>query len=1619
MFDWLKQAAKNTGAKAAATVKDLFTYDAQEKASSTYKPSRLELTSDLVSRKVPEITYEGLRRMDEYFKPEAGKLRARDVVRELPGALSDVVGEPQLRAYASIGGLLAGKPLTPEGRFQQELYGTDKPLTLTRTGRETLAQDPDAETKGPIGRVLFPMVGFLAGAADAVPGGNAAKKGVQETVKGGATALSKADDVFEGAKALTTKILDRLQGRTTVSRQFIEDLTKGPDIKQAERDAILTALADEGDKVNVKTFGERVESNLLPLDGTPRVARVEQAQKKLADAGYELEYDMDDSVFLTRNGEIEEYDDLPADIRRTLDDVMGNAEGATEAFGRPRYERVTLPAELRGPIANYEERVYRSPIETKAGAAHFREEPNYFAHVRTEDVGDPTSLITGNELSSGRYAEKPTDTRRVIEIQSDLFQKGNLERERGFYDTPEKARLYGEMGQSWPRGEDVIIDGKTYRFDGHNPTSKTSYLKRVSRNGTTYGRFEFPDSHPEIKKAFEKNTATEVSGAEKRSKEIAQLEPYRNTWHERLIREEIKRAAQDGKTKLQFPTGKTALQIEGLGGRGSQADLWRTVTSEGDESINSVTQDNLVPGSLIQRRQDGTRWRVALDDPDQPGHFLAVPETAYQRVIADDFGGDEAAMLKSMKEDGWTLDELDGVEEFNIGSSDTLDRENPIYKFYDGPVAKFLKKLGAQPVTDERGVTWLELPVDPKAGGQPVQAYAMAPGTLAGTETDEEGNVTGYDPLKGAMGMFLGLGAQRASQSKAAREVIEQGKKTAEELLKAGKAPTGAGGARSMAELLAEGGGPTPPRPPVSRETGPIPEPEGPERRFITRTRALEPELDPKLQGAYQRRDTEALVKQADELIASDRGAAEDLAITGTNDKAVATASRLIETYVTEARGATDEVTKDALYAKAAEIANAAAENLTEHGRAVQAASILAKQTPEGMVRWAATQIRRHNTEVTRSKNPVEGTVSRMFGNKTGTAMKKIPNLTGEQAQKIAEDMARIQGIADPREKARAFQELQRDVRNLLPTSLYKKIVTFWKAGLLTGLRTTGINIASNTAHNLTEIVKDAPAALVDRMASLFTGKRTLAMTGKGQAGGTKEGLKKGWEYLWTGFDERDVGAKLDYHQVNFGKGPVGSAAQIYTDSVFRFLGAQDQPFYYGARNRSLFSQAIAQAMNEGLKGTKRAERVKELVANPTEEMSQYATLDAQMAVFQNRTALGTIASAIQRAPGGEVIVPFGRTPAAVATQLWNYSPAGLVASLVKGITRRKEFDQRLFSQAVGRGLTGTGALYLGMVLYENGLISLSRPKSEKEQDQWQLEGRTQTSIKIGDKWRNVGFLGPLGYAMIVGGAAAQGIKETGTFTGGLARALAGGGSALTQQTFLQGINSLTNALNDPERYAQSWFTNLIGSGVPTLVADIARSTDSVERNSQMPDERIMSRVPGLRQLLEPQVDALGNEVPTPGFFTTMFDPTRPGTATAKPEDKPVVDELNRLNESQKEAGRELVTPALLGTRYGFDSLSSAENTYMWKLAGAYAKAQIRTAMEDPSYATYDDEAKAKLIGKMLEDASTQARARAVNAAIKGLSPAERDAKLAAMKEDGLLTKGVYYLAEALRNEVQ
>lgn len=746
------------------------------------------------------------------------------------------------------------------------------------------------------------------------------------------------------------------------------------------------------------------------------------------------------------------------------------------------------------------------------------------------------------------------------------------------------------------------------------------------------------------------------------------------------------------------------------------------------------------------------------------------------------------------------------------------------------------------------------------------------------------------------------------------------------------------------------------------------------------------PEIASDIQAQHVVKTDAELYAQVQKIMDEGLDAAETAAKTRLDDVGVVVGQELIRKYINDAEALIakgEKAAGEGLYTKAIDVAQKSVANLTEGGRFVRAASLISELSPEAVIRMATKEIEGFN-----AKLPVNST-------------RKLPSLTPAQAQQFSNEMRRIQRIESPIARAKAIQKLQDKISALVPTPLLKKIITLWKAGLLTGIKTSGLNTASNLSHFVSEIIKDAPATLVDSVASLFTGKRTKAFTLAGIGRGGREGFEKGFEYLKSGFDERNIAQKMDYRKVHFGNSPLAKALQGYEEAVFRTIGAEDQPFYYGAKARSLYDQAIAQAKNIAKAGTEKSKKeiINDLLKNPTDEMLKNAVIDAETAVFQNQTSLGRMARAATNVfPPLEIILPFQRTPASVAMQLVGYTPLGFVKALAEQIGKGV-FDQRMFSQTMGRAITGTGLLYLGGELFKKGRIALGSPQSEKEKKEWELEGKTRNSIKIGDTWRSLSVLGPPGLALVVGGYLKKGLEDTGSYYGATVSAIGGLGKAVNEQAFLKSINAAIDALQDPARFGEAFVNGMVGSVVPTIVSDVARATDQTERRIESPLQAIQARVPGWRSGLEPQVSVLGEKRATPDFLTVMIDPTRPGVRSASP----VVDELQRLWEAGYKP-----TPTQLGDKKGFKVLSQDQNTRLWIYAGDLLHGKLSNLIKMPEYQALSDSKKEALIKSFTKKAYTEARATMVLELTDGLSGEYLMQELARLKEGKLLTKDAF-----------
>lgn len=478
---------------------------------------------------------------------------------------------------------------------------------------------------------------------------------------------------------------------------------------------------------------------------------------------------------------------------------------------------------------------------------------------------------------------------------------------------------------------------------------------------------------------------------------------------------------------------------------------------------------------------------------------------------------------------------------------------------------------------------------------------------------------------------------------------------------------------------------------------------------------------------------------------------------------------------------------------------------------------------------------------------------------------------------------------------------LIRYVSSLHETSTLDKTLAIWKAGLLTSLQTTGVNMAGNLAMGVAETVKDVPATMIDAVISAVRGtERTKALSFRGsvtnQLAALGPGSKAALRVLKHGQSAEEL-AKWDFRQINFGDNAAGRIAHVYTQAVFRSLSAQDALFRGAAMGRALEEHARVHARKLVKAGAAMDmdHAMDQLRKNPPAELVTNAMLDAEVAVFQQDNALARGFNRLKHEQGPgvraalEFSAPFVKTPTNIGGTLIQYSPVGFVTALTKQL---RNPSQKKLAEDLGRAITGSGLVALGWMLAEEGLATGAAPKSASERAQWELEGKQANSVRIGDRYYNVSRLAPIGGLIAVGAQMREAFRSAESFGGGVA------GAALTpvrvalDQSFAKGVSGALEAVNDPTRAGDIFIENTAGSLVPAGAAMIARGTDPHVRAPEGVGERIRSRIPIASRGVPPRLDAFGKPVPQRGGLARQaFDIFQSRRAT----DDPLIHELARV----------------------------------------------------------------------------------------------------------------------------
>ena len=569
--------------------------------------------------------------------------------------------------------------------------------------------------------------------------------------------------------------------------------------------------------------------------------------------------------------------------------------------------------------------------------------------------------------------------------------------------------------------------------------------------------------------------------------------------------------------------------------------------------------------------------------------------------------------------------------------------------------------------------------------------------------------------------------------------------------------------------------------------------------------------------------------------------------------------------------------------------------------------------------------------------------------------------LEANGGSEVTRDMAdRVAKLAN----AGMYEELDNFVQRGVWARTRDAMQEAWIMGLLSGPKTHIVNAMSNTAVVFMQMYERKAAEIISSILGNSGGVQAgEAMT---QWFGLTQSWKDGLRYAAKSAKTGEVGfgmSKVELPQT----GSITSEAFNLSSETWagravdgignivripgRALAASDEFFKTIGYRMELNAQALRQAAGEVHAGVIPADgikaRVAELLENPPENLRMSAVDQALYQTFTNSP--GKLAQGLQslkaQFPALTVILPFVRTPANILKYTFERTPLAPLMSSVRADIAAGGARQDL---ALARLSTGTALMMVAADMAMSGTVSGSGPKDTSERQALERTGWQRNSIKVGDRWYAYNRLDPAGSLL---GLAAEMVEilnnsededtEEGVGEAAVA-AIASISATVMSKTYLSGIADLFEAISDPKRYTETFVQRLVGSTVPAIVGEAARTADPYSREVFGMLDAIKRRTPGLSDNLPLRRDIWGRPVTYQsglGWAYDVFSPIYTKPAKAEPID----DEMLRL-------GKAVSMPSKKAT---FQGVNIDLNNY----PGAYSR-YVELAGNELKHPNYDMGAK-------------------------------------------------------------
>lgn len=640
----------------------------------------------------------------------------------------------------------------------------------------------------------------------------------------------------------------------------------------------------------------------------------------------------------------------------------------------------------------------------------------------------------------------------------------------------------------------------------------------------------------------------------------------------------------------------------------------------------------------------------------------------------------------------------------------------------------------------------------------------------------------------------------------------------------------------------------------------------------------------------------------------------------------------------------------------------------TEAGQTIQAFNIMNRMTPEGMVKYAQSELSEAYEHMIKGKTK-----------KWIDQHRADFDLKPEEVKFIIDNMQEVATMEDGYDKRVKLAEIQKVMTDKLPPERGQGIKAWMRISMLFNPKTQVRNVLGNALIAPVNSFGDLFASGVDKLVSKKTGIRTVGKTSlKNYTKGMKKGLFESYNDFKKGINTRNIAGNR--FEISEGKSfndntRIGKSLNR-VDSLLSFmLDAGDRAFYEGSFVNSINNQMVLNNTD-----------------TVTQDMIDIATQEALSRTWQDNNKYTQFVLTIRRMMNnanikgyglGDILIPFAKTPANLTKALVDYSPAGLVSTLIKGNKLKNAIDtgqftpqmQHEFAQSLGKATAGTMLYVLGYALAKAGVIS-GESDNDKDVSNFMKNtmGTNSYSIKIGDKSFTYDWAQPLAGPFSIMANLVNKKDQEASLIEKITSTFDTAGNIILEQSFMESINTVLSNNDGIATGIEEALLDLPARAVPTVMKQITDMVDGTQRVSFEYDKPLESainsvkaKIPGLSQTLAPSVDSMGREIQKYGgknnIFNVFFNP-------ANVANENVSESAKEIYRVYKQTGDSTILPRVAPYYVNSDGekivLDSKQREQLQKRSGTMLEQSLDNMMKNDTYINASDEDKAEMINGLV-----------------------------------------------------